>query len=115
MTGLHKLVIGAAAIVVFPELHTTWHLATPRASAHRSRSPSSISLAFETGAPGDFVSIIGRVKFAHARPATAPLALLSVEALAPKSLPSTPSRRPACGRAADSPTSCAPSRSNAAW
>jgi hypothetical protein len=28
MTGLHKLVIGAAAVVVFPELHTTWHLAT---------------------------------------------------------------------------------------
>src|SRR5262245_19080195 len=72
-------------------------------------------LSSTPGAPGDFVKIIELVKFGTRGTQPLPFALLSVAALAPKSLPSTPSRRPACGRAADSPTSCAPSRSSAAW
>src|SRR5215472_11405645 len=43
MTGLHKLVIGTATVVVFPELYAARHLATaarisPAGHAHQVRS-----------------------------------------------------------------------------
>src|SRR5262249_7184267 len=99
---------------------------TPQNGPFRLRSSSLTGLAIKArigalgfaalsstpGAPGDFVKIIELVKFVHARQTTAPLALLSVAALAPKSLPVRPAGDQ---HAADSRTSCAPSRSSAAW
>src|SRR5262245_22521322 len=77
---------------------------TPQNGPFRLRSSSLTGLAIKArigavgfaaltttpGAPGDFVKIIELVKCVHARHTTAPLALLSVAPLAPKSLPLRP-------------------------